>query len=287
LETYIAEDLSAVPSGIRKHFAILNNSKYLDVVNRLRENYPDNVTVVNDYSRGLRSTDIRDNKRFGVLPFSMQKYIQKNSLYGTVAQEIEAQNMTNLPVPKALSKRPQSRSETRSSNLNTPSLKITAPAVVVIEKGQLEAMSRAELRQFMGFATINRAELRLVVPDMPEGRESRFLADLRKLGVRVSLDLPGVDANVRVIGFSDKERDTADQFRNRLGRRSSRLAGGVKEYFALEGGEGIFLALLVARPEDLSVKNGFRYDKSGRYQAELRAVLQNLMTSYFVISSAA
>ncbi len=286
LETYIAKDLSAVPPGIRKYFAMLDDHDHHDVIARLSSAYPDNVIVVDTHtnSNGARSTEIRTKKRFGVLPVPMQKYIHEKSLYDAVAQEMKSQNRTDLPVPQEGA---QSRSEIRSSNLNTPSLKITAPAVVVIEKGQLEAMSRAELRQFMGFATINRAELRLVVPDMPEGRESRFLADLRKLGVRVSLDLPGVDANIRVIGFSDKERDTADQFRNRLSRRSSRLAGGVKECFALEGGEGIFLALLVARPEDLSVKNGFRYDKSGRYQAELRAVLQNLMTSYFVISSAA
>ncbi len=168
----------------------------------------------------------------------------------------------------------------------TPSLKIKEPAVVVIEKERIEEMSRAELRQFMGFAVINKEKLWLVVPDMLTSQESQFLADLRALGVRVSLDLPGIarDSKVRVIGFSDKERDTADAFRHRLGQR---LAKGVMEYFALENGEGLFLALLVARPEDLAVMNGFRYDKSGRYRAELRAFLQNLAASYFVISKAA
>jgi len=142
------------------------------------------------------------------------------------------------------------------------------------------------MRQLMGFAAINKEQLYLVVPDLLEGQESLFLEDLKELGVRVSMDLPEIAKNPKaaVIGLSDKEQDTAEAFKGRL---NSRIAKGVKEYFALEGGEGILLALLVARPEDLPLMNGFHYDKSGRYQAELRALFQNLMANYVVIASAA
>ena len=93
LATYIEKDLSAAPpGGIRMHFAILNDFSLPDVVARLSSNYPDNITVVNDYTKGLRSTGIRKKQRFGVLPFSMQEYIQKNALYGTGAQTIQAAN---------------------------------------------------------------------------------------------------------------------------------------------------------------------------------------------------
>ena len=184
------------------------------------------------------------------------------------------------------------RSEVRAKPdvSNAPRLvsgvEIKEPAVIVIEKKRVEMMGRSELRQLMGFAAVNKEKLWLVVPDLIEGKESPFVEDLKTLGVRVSMDLPEAARNpkIRVIGFSDKEQDTAAAFSGRL---TSRLAKGVTEYFALEGGEGIFLSLLVARPEDLPVKNGFRYDKTGRFRAELRAFVQNLVTNYFVISSAA
>ncbi len=98
LETYIAKDLSAVPPGIRMHFVILNDFGHPDVVARLSRDYPDNVIVVNDYSQGLRSTQIRTQKRIGVLPISLQKYIQEKSLYGTADQEIKT---TSTPVKEA------------------------------------------------------------------------------------------------------------------------------------------------------------------------------------------
>ena len=102
LETYIAKDLKAVPKGIRKHFAMLDDSDHPDEIARLSSTYPNNVVVVNTHTNlnGARSMEIRDKKRFGILPISIQKYIQEKSLYSAVAQEMKAPNMTNLSVPK-------------------------------------------------------------------------------------------------------------------------------------------------------------------------------------------
>ncbi len=163
------------------------------------------------------------------------------------------------------------------------------PAVFVIEKGQIEGMPSSELRQLMVFAAINRKNLWLVVPDMLEGSHSQFLEDLKTLGVRISQDLPEIarSSGVRVIGFSDKETDTAGKLRMRLAQKNPRLAKGVKEYFAFEGGNGFFLAQLVSQPGDLAVMNGFRYDKAGRFQAALHAFLNHLMNSYVVTAISA
>ncbi len=176
------------------------------------------------------------------------------------------------------------RSEVRTDVMKSGvGLKLQEPAVIVVEKKRLDALSRTAMRQLMAFAAINKEQLHLVVPDLLEGPESPYLADLKELGVRVTLDLPAVARNPKtaVIGLSDKDQDTAEAFKGRL---NPRVAAGVKDYFALEGGEGVFLALLVAQPEDLSLKNGFRYDKTGRYQSALRSFFQKLMTDYVVIS---
>jgi hypothetical protein len=61
----------------------------------------------------------------------------------------------------------------------------------------------------------------------------------------------------------------------------------VKEFFALENGDGVFLALLFDRPDDLAVKNGFRYDRAGRYRDRLTAAVRALMSGYVVVSSSA
>lgn len=73
----------------------------------------------------------------------------------------------------------------------------------------------------------------------------------------------------------------------RLEQKDPRLAEGVKEYFAFEGGNGFFLAQLVSQPEDLAVMNGFRYDRTGRFQAALNAFLNHLMNSYVVTAISA
>ena len=163
------------------------------------------------------------------------------------------------------------------------------PAVFVIEKGQFEGMSPGELRQMMVFAAINRKNLWLVIPDMLEGGNGQFLEDLKSLGVRISRNLPEIakSSGARVIGFSDRETDTAGKLRMRLEQKDPRLAEGVKEYFAFEGGNGFFLAQLVSQPEDLAVMNGFRYDRTGRFQAALNAFLNHLMNSYVVTAISA
>lgn len=185
------------------------------------------------------------------------------------------------------------RSELRQSNSDFDTkeniAELEKPAVFVIEKEQFERMSPGELRQMMVFAAINRKNLWLVIPDMLEGGNGQFLEDLKSLGVRISRNLPEIakSSGARVIGFSDRETDTAGKLRMRLEQKDPRLAKGVKEYFAFEGGNGFFLAQLVSQPEDLAVMNGFRYDRTGRFQAALNAFLNHLMNSYVVTAISA
>gem|GEM_PF-5774454 len=81
LETHIAKDLNDARPGIRMKFVLLNDFRHPDVVARLKSTYSDNVLVVDDYSKGARSTEIRTKQRIGVLPISIQKYIHKKLLY--------------------------------------------------------------------------------------------------------------------------------------------------------------------------------------------------------------
>ncbi|MBU9888751.1 MAG: GDP-mannose 4,6-dehydratase [Candidatus Omnitrophica bacterium] len=171
----------------------------------------------------------------------------------------------------------------RAGTTNTGlGVKLTEPVVIVVEKARLDALSGTAMRQLMAFAAINREKLYWVVPDLLQGPESSYVAEFKALGVRVMRELPGIarDAKTSVIGLSDKEQDTAEAFRERL---RPGVAAGVREYFALEEGEGLFLALLVEQPEDLPLKNGFRYDRSGRFRDALGSLLRTL-SDYVVVS---
>ena len=91
---------------------------------------------------------------------------------------------------------------------------------------------------------------------------------------------------IPVIGFSDMERDTLTAFQRRL---DPRLDGRVKDSaFGLDQagsfGIGILYALKDIPPDQLLPnQNGFRYDATGRYSAQVVEVLQ----AYTVISTSA
>lgn len=90
---------------------------------------------------------------------------------------------------------------------------------------------------------------------------------------------------VPVFGFASDSADALKDRLNQLDVEGVGLAGRLNECFALD--DGIVLALLVARPEDLPMKSGLRYDGTGRFRSEVRAFVEALVQNFVVVSKAA
>ncbi|MFA7255098.1 MAG: radical SAM protein [Candidatus Omnitrophota bacterium] len=200
---------------------------------------------------------------------------------------IYSETMTDQAVASgdaAMAKDAPVRSEARVQ----PIAPIMNKAVLVIEQTTIDLMTATDFKKLLCLAGTRRSEIRLVIPDVVHGQYSNRVVALRSVAT-VDIRLPEMarSGKIPVFGFSDMERDTVGAFKARLGRAEPRIVPHLQECFALDGMDGIVLALLVNRPEDLQMKNGFLYDQTGRFRSEVRAFVEALVQNYVVISSAA
>ena|GEM_PF-4868126 len=166
-------------------------------------------------------------------------------------------------------------------------LQLEQDMVAVVEQARIDTLLPEMFKELLEVAGLNKDKLHLVIPDALQGKYSERVAELRKVA-SVHDGFPQLAASdkVPVIGFSDMERDTLTAFQKRL---DPRLAEGMKDSvfgFNRPGsfGVGILYALKDIPPDRLSLnRNGFRYDRSGWYLAQVLEVLQ----AYTVISTSA
>ena len=166
-------------------------------------------------------------------------------------------------------------------------LRLKQDVVMVIEQKQIDVLSPEMFKELLEIAGLNNGKLHLVIPDALQGKYSQRVAELRKVA-SVYYGFPQLASSdkIPVIGFSDMEHDTLANFQKRL---DPRLAGRVKDSaFGLNQagsfGVGILYALKDIPPDQLRPnQNGFRYDATGRYSAQVLEVLQ----AYTVISTSA
>jgi MoaA/NifB/PqqE/SkfB family radical SAM enzyme/phosphoglycolate phosphatase-like HAD superfamily hydrolase len=162
-------------------------------------------------------------------------------------------------------------------------------AVLVIEQATIDAMTPTDFKRLLALAGTRRSEIRLVIPGSAQDRKSNRLEAL-KSAAKVDFRLPEIarSGKVSVFGFAS---DSAGALRDRLNKldgNGAGIAGRLDECFALdEGIDGIVLALLVANPEDLPMKQGLRYDGTGRFRSEIRAFVEALLQNFVVVSTAA
>lgn len=166
-------------------------------------------------------------------------------------------------------------------------LRLEQDVIVVVEQAKIDTLSSEMFKELLEIAGLNNGKLHLVIPDAIQGKYSERVAELRKVA-SVYDRFPQIAASnkIPVIGFSDMEHDTLANFQKRLGPR---LAGRVKDSaFGLNQagsfGVGILYALKDIPPDRLLPnQNGFRYDHSGLYLAQVLKILQ----AYTVISASA
>jgi hypothetical protein len=185
---------------------------------------------------------------------------------------------------------PEIRLMGRMSNMPTfrpwQILHLKQDVIVVVEQARIDTLSPEMFKELLEIAGLNIGKLHLVIPDALQGKYSQRAAELRKVA-SVYYGFPQLAASdkIPVIGFSDMEHDTLAAFQKRL---DPRLAGRVKDSaFGLNRagsfGVGILYALKDIPPDQLPQINGFRYDQSGWYSAQVLEVLQ----AYTVISTSA
>jgi hypothetical protein len=166
-------------------------------------------------------------------------------------------------------------------------LRLRTDVIAVVEQSKIDALSPEMFKELLEIAGLNNSKLHLVIPDALQGKYSQRVAELRKV-TSVYYGFPQLAASdkIPVIGFSDMEHDTLMAFQRRL---DPRLAGRVKDSaFGLNQagsfGVGILYALKDILPDQLLPnQNGFRYDRSGWYSAQVLEALQ----AYAVISTSA
>ena len=166
-------------------------------------------------------------------------------------------------------------------------LQLKQDIIMVLEQSRIDALSPEMYMELLKIAGLNQGKLHLVIPDALQGKYSERVAELRKVA-SVYDGFPQVAASdkIPVIGFSDMDSDTLEAFQKRVGPR---LAKRLKDSaFGLNRsgsfGVGILYALKDIPPDQLRPnENGFRYDRSGWYSAQVLEVLQ----AYVAISIAA
>jgi hypothetical protein len=166
-------------------------------------------------------------------------------------------------------------------------LRLKQDVIVVVEQSKIEALSPERYKELLEIAGLNHGKLHLVIPDMLHGKYSDRVAELKKIAsVYEGFPQRAASNKIPVIGFSDMERDTLAAFQKRL---DPELAGRIKDSaFGLNQagsfGVGILYALKDISSDQLRPnQNGFRYDATGRYSAQVLEVLQ----AYTVISTSA
>jgi hypothetical protein len=241
----------------------------------MREPVPDNAQHVTDYRP---ETADGSNTTIGV--------VTKPSLSGgdkdhrpqtTVAQP--AAQATALTVDRSA----LPAVESKPSQI----LWLQQEVIAVVEQAQIDALSPEMYKELLEIAAVNNAKLHLVIPDALEGQYSKRRSELRKVA---SVHFGFTDiahlGEIPVVGFSDMDRDTLDAFKKRLdpriAERMKNSAFGLNHAGAF--GVGILYALKDIPADQLSPnQNGFLYDASGRWSAQVFEALQ----AYTVISIAA
>jgi hypothetical protein len=198
-------------------------------------------------------------------------------------------SQANIPTPTT----PEIRSMGRMSNMPTfrpwQILHLKQDVIVVVEQAKIDMLSPEMFKELLEIAGLNIGKLHLVIPDALQGKYSQRVAELRKVAtVYYGFPQIAVSDKIPVIGFSDMEHDgyTLADFKKGI---DSRLAERMKDSaFGLNRpgsfGVGILYALKDIPPDRLPPnRNGFRYDPSGWYSAQVLEVLQ----AYTVISTSA
>jgi isopentenyldiphosphate isomerase len=166
-------------------------------------------------------------------------------------------------------------------------LQLKQDVIMVVEQSKIDALLPEMFKELLEIAGLNNGKLHLAIPDALQGKYSQRVAELRRVA-SVYYGFPRLAASekIPVIGFSDMERDTLAEFQGRL---DPKLAERVKDSaFGLNQagsfGVGILYALKDIPPDQLLPnQNGFRYDATGRYSAQVLEVFQ----AYTVISTSA
>ncbi len=205
----------------------------------------------------------------------------------------EVREATTVELPQSNIPTPEIRSVVSVSNVPTAKpwqiLRLKQDVIVVVEQSRIDALSPEMFKELLEIAGLNNGKLHLVIPDALQGKYSQRVAELRKVAsVYYGFPQLATSVNIPVIGFSDMERDgyTLADFKKGI---DSRLAERMKDSaFGLNRpgsfGVGILYALKDIPSDRLPPnRNGFRYDPSGWYSAQVLAVLQ----AYTVISTSA
>ena len=160
-----------------------------------------------------------------------------------------------------------------------------------MEQERIEALSRSELRNFLGFLGVNKETVSLVIPDyLAGGGYSQRIVDLRTVAT-VYYDFPEkARKGIPIFALSNKDSDTQFDFNARLRmlRPGFEERVKIKAFLAFEKGEGAVLAPLLNDLEDLAEsRSGFLWDQHGRYESAIRSVLDALTKSFAVFASSA
>ncbi|MFH0985558.1 MAG: hypothetical protein V1882_08485, partial [Candidatus Omnitrophota bacterium] len=166
-------------------------------------------------------------------------------------------------------------------------LQLQQDVIMVVERSEIRALSQEMYKELLELVGVNNAKLHLVIPDALEGEYSDRVSELKSVGrVYYGASLSTLPASAPVVGFSDMEKDTREAFLKRIDfRLSAKMKDsvfGVNQRGSF--GIGILYALKDILPEGLSLNpNGFRYDATGRYTAQILETLK----AYVVIARSA
>jgi hypothetical protein len=157
--------------------------------------------------------------------------------------------------------------------------------VFVMEQKTIDALPAELWRELIGLALIHKTRFHLVIPDAARAGYSARVEQL-KGSARVHFDLPGITRNrkSRLVALSDTRKDI-ERFREALGEELSQKVYG---YLGADRPGDFSVALLYAigdiSRQELSEKDGYLHDETGRFAAE---ALETLYAAYEVIVTAA
>jgi hypothetical protein len=165
-------------------------------------------------------------------------------------------------------------------------LDLKEDVVFVIEQKQIDQLSPELWKELLGLAMIHKTRLHLVVPDATRQQSySTRVAQLKSMSL-VHFDLPKItqDQKTRVVALASMLEDM-QQFKQRT---KAKLKNRINAYFGTDQPGDFAVALLYAIgdvvPEELSEKNGYYFDGTGRFSSRALAIIY---AAYEIITTSA
>ena len=175
----------------------------------------------------------------------------------------------------------------------TPNSTIKGPAVLVIEKERIDAMSHEDYLRLLVLLAKVGTQVQLVVPDAYKGEVSERSNELQsELRGRFSDRLPEIarSGKVPVFGFANDSAGALKVRLDELDERGQQISKRLNACFLLgEKLQGIILALLNVPQDQLQDKNndGLLRDGRGLYGSQVSAFANALLQNFVAVSRSA